>query len=51
MYGDTEQITSLINACGRESATRLYGPGPGLVRHALRLAQANCHVTIDWTQR
>ncbi|MFC9734307.1 hypothetical protein ACFWGM_32845 [Streptomyces roseolus] len=49
MYGDTELITSLVDACGRESADRLYGPG--LVRYALGLAQASHHVTFDGTQR
>ncbi|MEW5627188.1 hypothetical protein AB1388_11535 [Streptomyces hydrogenans] len=49
MYGDTELITSLIDACGRESADRLYGPG--LVTYALRLAHASHHVTIGGTQR
>ncbi|KUH35244.1 hypothetical protein [Streptomyces kanasensis] len=49
MYGDTGLITSLVDACGRENAHRLYGPG--LVRYALRLAHASCHITIDGTQR
>ncbi|MFJ6452268.1 hypothetical protein ACIQNV_37330 [Streptomyces hydrogenans] len=49
MYGDTELITSLVDACGRESADRLYGPG--LVTYALGLAHASHHVTIGGTQR
>ncbi|MFJ8692813.1 hypothetical protein [Streptomyces roseolilacinus] len=49
LYGDTELITSLVDACGRESTDRLYGPG--LVAYALGLAHASCHITIEGTQR